>query len=88
MTEDRLTELDKVFMKAFLTTWKAEEQELGRNYLLSDLDKHGHVVKIESREVGDKTWTVFRFSNKSAAMFYPRMSKFRDAYAPTCVKVK
>jgi hypothetical protein len=88
MTEDRLTELDKTFINAFLTTWKADEQELGRNYLLSDLDENGHVIKIESREVGNKTWTVFRFSSGDASMYYPGMSKFRDAYAPTCVKVK
>ncbi len=88
MTEDQLTELDKVFINTFLTTWKAHEQELGRKHLLSDLDENGHVVKKGSREVGNKTWTVFRFSNGSGRSYYPGMSKFRDAYAPTCVKVK
>jgi hypothetical protein len=88
MAESELTELDKVFFNSFLTTWKVSEQELGKKYLLEDIGGTGHVIEITTREVHKKTWTVFRFEDRTIAEYYPGMSKLKDAYPPTYTEVK
>jgi hypothetical protein len=88
MAESELTELDKVFLNSFLTTWKVDEQEVGKKSLLRDLGERGHIIEISSHEFRGLTTTDFKFENGGGCSYYPGMSKLRDAYPPTYTEVK